>query len=257
MTTVRLLAGICAALVVLSLGHRLPWLFAIVLLTALLALGELWLRALTGEAMPAIVRIGLATACGLVSLPLVAIGLHVAGVEIRPRAIVAGLGILVTVLGVIVLLRERAAGSPVDPRLPHTLVAVAVPGLLTLVAGFVALQAYGRLPHPPQPGYTSLALNGWATDIARPVAIPARGVHVPVRVSSAGMPTATQPLRVRVGTRLVSGRPLTVEPDATRSVDVFVPAPPDGCLHRIEISLGATSTVFYGRGPVVRGRPAC
>jgi hypothetical protein len=36
---------------------------------------------------------------------------------------------------------------------------------------------------------------------------------------------------------------------AIRSVVVHVPAPPDGCLHRIEISLGAASTVFYGRGP--------
>ena len=110
---------------------------------------------------------------------------------------------------------------------------------------------------PPPPGYTSLALNGWATDLTEPVAIPPRGVHVPVRVSSAGRPAVTEPLRVRVGARLVSGRPLAVTPETTRSVDVFVPAPPDGCLHRIEISLGATSTVFYGRGPAVRGRTAC
>ncbi|WP_250005839.1 hypothetical protein [Actinoplanes sp. M2I2] len=257
MTTVRLLAVTYAALLGLVVGPRVPWLFTIVLVAALVGLGELWLRALAGEAMPAVTRIGLATVSGLVSLPFVALVLHVSGVLIRPRPIAIGLAVLVTLLGVIVLLRERAVGAPVDPRLTRTLVAVAVPGLLTLVAGFLALRAYDRLPHPPQPGYTSLALNGWATGIDGPVAIPARGVHVPVRVSSAGMPATTEPLRVRVGDRLVSGRALAVEPDSTRSVDVFVPAPPDRCLHRIEISLGARSTVFYGRGPAGPGRAGC
>ena len=37
--------------------------------------------------------------------------------------------------------------------------------------------------------------------------------------------------------------------DGNTSIAVHVPAPPDGCLHRIEISVGAASTVFYGRGP--------
>jgi hypothetical protein len=248
-TTPRLLAAAYAALAVLAFAPRLPWLFAAVCLAALVALGELWLRALAGEAMPAVTRIGLATASGLVSLPFLAITLHVTGILIRPRTVAIGLAVLVTVLGVVVLLRERASGAAVDPRLPRTLAAVAVPGLVTLVAGFLALQAYDRLPHPPEPGFTSLALNGWAAGIEGPVAIPARGVHVPVRVSSAGVPAQTQPLRVRVGTRLISGRPLAVAPDTTRSVDVFVPAPPGGCPQRIEISLGVTSTVFYGRGP--------
>ncbi|MGK5678348.1 hypothetical protein [Actinoplanes sp. URMC 104] len=249
MTPLRLVTATCAALLVLAFAGGPRWGLAAVCLAALVAVGELWLRALTGEAIPPLTRVGLATVAGLVSLPFLAIVLHVSGIPIAARWVAIGLAVLSGVLGAVVLFRERCGPSPADPRLPATVGAVAIPALLALVAGFGALQAYERLPHPPQPGYTSLALNGWATGIAGPVAIPARGVHVPVRVSSAGRPAATVPLRVRVGARLVSGRPLTVEPGVVRSVDVFVPAPPDGCLHRIEISLGATSTVFYGRGP--------
>ncbi|MBM2621910.1 hypothetical protein JIG36_41060 [Actinoplanes sp. LDG1-06] len=252
MTTPRLIAAVLAALTLLVFSNGLPWVFVAVCLAALAGIGELWLRALSGEVMPPVTRIGLAAASGLVSLPFVAITLHALGILIRARSIAIGLAVLVGVLGAVVLLRERRSGSPADPRLPRMIGAVAIPGLLTLVVGFLALSAYGRLPHPPQPGYTSLALAGWAADINQPVAIGARGVHVPLRVSSAGRPGATEPLRVRVGPRLVSGRPMAVAADATRSVEVFVPAPPDHCLHRIEISLGATSTVFYGRGPVAR-----
>ncbi|MFD0520852.1 hypothetical protein [Paractinoplanes durhamensis] len=42
---------------------------------------------------------------------------------------------------------------------------------------------------------------------------------------------------------------MTVVADTSRSFDVHVPAPLTGCLHRIEISVGGASTVFYGRGP--------
>lgn len=257
MTTLRLIILAGAALAGLSLVDGLPWIFTGFCLVVLVALGELWLRALTGEAMPPVMRIGLATAAGLVSLPFVAIVLHVAGVGIGTHTVGAGLAVLITVLGAIVLLRERGERPPGDPRLPGAIAAVAIPGFLTLAGGFLTLQAYDRMPHPPQPGYRSLALAGWAGDIDRPVSIPARGVIVPVRVSSAGAPLATEPLRVRMGERLVSGRTLAVEPGITRSVDVFVPAPPDACLHRIEISLGATSTVFYGRGPAGRGPAGC
>jgi hypothetical protein len=48
---------------------------------------------------------------------------------------------------------------------------------------------------------------------------------------------------------LVAGESVAIEADAVRSVEVHVPAPPDGCLHLIKISLGEVSTVFYGRGP--------
>ncbi|MBU2662594.1 hypothetical protein KOI35_03660 [Actinoplanes bogorensis] len=257
MTTVRLLAATYAALGLLAAGTHLPWLLAVVCLAALVAIGELWLRALTGEAMPPVARIGLAIASGLVSLPFVAITLHAAGVTIGTLSIAIGLAVLVTLLGGAVLVRERSGAAPADPRLPRMILAVGIPALLTLVAGFGSLQLYDRLPHPPPPGYTSLALNGWAAGIDRPVAIPARGVKVPVRISSAGLPAATEPLRVRMGARLVSGRTLAVAADATSSVDVFVPAPPDACLHRIEISLGASSTIFYGRGPATRGAATC
>ncbi|WP_127501702.1 hypothetical protein [Actinoplanes solisilvae] len=265
MTTPRLILLACAALIGLGLGDELagvlgagrPWVFAALCVVVLVAAGELWLRALAGEAMPPVLRIGLATAAGLVSLPFVAIVLHVAGVGIRARSIGAGLALVVTVLGAIVLLRERAGRPPGDPRLPGAIAAVTIPALLAVLTGFLTLSAYDRMPRPPEPGYTSLALNGWAGDIDGPLSIPARGVVVPLRVSRAGLPAAAEPLRVRVGARLVSGRALAVEPGVTRAFFVHVPAPPDSCLHRIEISLGVTSTVFYGRGPAGRGSAGC
>ncbi|HET6481257.1 MAG TPA: hypothetical protein VFG35_14635 [Actinoplanes sp.] len=257
MTTPRLIALAGAALLLLGFGDGQPLAFSAFCLIALLALGELWLRTLTGEAMPPIMRIGLATAAGLVSLPVVAIVLHVSGVPIGPRTVGAGLAALLLVLGTLVLLRELGGRPLADPRLPRMIGAVVIPGLLTLSGGFLALRAYVQLPHPPEPGFTSLALNGWAADINRPVVIPAGGALVPVRVSSTGLPTRTEDLGVRVGERRVAGRALTVERDAVRSVDVLVPPPPDHCLHRIEISLGALSTVFYGRGPAVRGLVGC
>ncbi|MEV4344629.1 hypothetical protein AB0J83_09155 [Actinoplanes sp. NPDC049596] len=256
MTTLRLVAVAGAALVVLAFGRGLPLVFPVVLLVALLVLGELWLRALAGETMPALARLGLATAAGLVSLPFTAIGLHAAGVPIQARSIAAGLAVMVLVVALVVLIRERAGRVADDPRLARTAVAVAVPGVLTLIVGVAAVQVYDRMPHPPEPGYTSLALNGWAADVTGPVPIPAGGLMLPLRVSSAGTPAAVEPLRVRVGERLVSARPLRVAADTTRAVEVFVPSPPDACLHRIEVSLGGVSTVLYGRGPAVKGGPA-
>ena len=249
MTTVRLILAGYGGLLLLAYGNGLPWVFPIFCLAVLLALGELWLRALTGEAVPAPARIGLASAAGLMSLPFAAIALHVADVPIHRVSIAAALAVLTTVVGTVVLLRERAHRPVTDPRLTSTAVAIALPVGLTLVAGVAAVRAYAALPHPPQPGYTSVALTGWAARIDRPVTVPARGVYVPLRVSSSGQPAATAPLRVRVGDRLVTTAPLAIRPDTTRSLQVWVPAPPDGCLHRIEISLGAVSTVFYGHGP--------
>jgi hypothetical protein len=263
-TTPRLLAAAYLALVAVGLdlpalarlrlpaaGPALPWLAAACCLVVLLAVGELWLRALTGEAVPAVARLGLGVATGLMSLPLVTIGLHVSGIHIRGRSLAWGLAALVTVLGAVVLAREHRSGRvPADPRFPRTLGAIAIPGVATLVVGGAATMAYVRMPHPPQPGYTSVALGGWAAGIDSPVAFPARGLDVPLRVSSAGEPAAVAPLRVRVGDRTVAPpRPVTIAADRTSSVEVHVPAPPNGCLHRIEISLGSASTVFYGRGP--------
>jgi hypothetical protein len=263
-STPRLLAAAYVALVAVGLdlpalarlrlpdaAAALPWLAGACCLVALLAVGELWLRALTAEAVPAVARLGLGVVTGLMSLPMVAIALHLTGVLIRGRSLAYGLAGLVTVLGVAVLVREHRSGRvPPDPRLPRTLGAIAIPGVVTLIVGGAATMAYVRMPHPPQPGYTSVALDGWAAGIDSPVAFPARGLDVPLRVSSAGEPAAVAPLRVRVGDRTVGPpRPVTIAADRTSSVEVHVPAPPNGCLHRIEISLGAASTVFYGHGP--------
>jgi hypothetical protein len=248
LSTPRLLGGTYLALVVLGLSSGLPWLFPVFCLAALIALGELWLRATVPGTVPPVARFGLATAAGLTTLPFVAVALHLVRVPIAAGPLVIGLAALATGLGAVALLRERS-GRPPSVPMAGTLAAVAVPSVLVAVIAAAAVFAYLRLPHPPQPGFTSVALNGWAADIDRPVAFPRRGLSVPIRVSSIGEPATTAPLRVRVGDHPVNARDLPIAADTTRSVEVYVPAPPDGCLHRIEISLGAASTVFYGRGP--------
>jgi hypothetical protein len=247
-STPRLLGVAYLALVVLGLSSGLPWLFPVFCLAALIALGEVWLRATVPGPVPPVVRFGLATAAGLTTLPFVAVVLHLARVPIAAGPLVIGLAVLTTGLGAVALLRERSV-RPAPAPMAGTLAAIAVPSGLVVLIGAAAVSAYLRLPHPPQPGFTSVALNGWAADIDRPVAFPPRGLSVPIRVSSTGEPAATAPLRVRVSDRPVNARDLPIAADTTRSVEVYVPAPPDGCLHRIEISLGAASTVFYGRGP--------
>ncbi len=248
MSTLRLLGVICPALLVLFLGPGPAWLFPVFCLVALLALGELWLRATIAAPMPPVTRLGLATAAGLIALPFVAIVLHLIRVPIAAGPLVLGLAALTTGLGAVALLRERTGRLAPEPA-TGPLAAAAIAAGLIAVIGAAAVFTYLRLPHPPQPGFTSVALNGWAAGIDRPVAFPARGLSVPIRVSSTGEPAGTTALRVRVGDRSVNARNLPIAADTTRSVEVFVPAPPDGCLHRIEISLGAASTVFYGRGP--------
>ena len=246
MSTRRLL--VAGYLALLGLGAGLAWLVPLCCLVALLVLGELWLRATVAAPMPPVHRLGLATVAGLVALPFVAVVLHLIRVPIAAGPLVLGLAALTTGLGAVALLRERS-GRPAPVPVAGPLAAVAIASGLIAVIGAAAVFAYLRLPHPPQPGFTSVALHGWAAGIDRPVAFPARGLSVPVRVSSTGEPAGTAALRVRVGDRPVNARDLPIAADTTRSVEVFVPAPPDGCLHRIEISLGAASTVFYGRGP--------
>nr|WP_296065769.1 hypothetical protein [uncultured Actinoplanes sp.] len=263
MTTPRLLAVAYLAQLAGAFRGDMPWLFLPICLAGLLAIGELWLRALVHEGIAPLVRLGTATVCGLVSLPLAAISLHLLRIPIAGRPLAITLAALITLLGLANLCRvgiaarqgggdPPASANPVARRgggIPHTCLALAVPAGLALVVSVTAVLAYVTLPHPPPPGYTSVALNGWAAGIARPVTMPARGLDVPIRVSSEGVPAATAALRVRVGRRTVNERDVRVEADTTRSIDVFVPAPPDGCLHRIEISVGAASTIFYGRGP--------
>lgn len=244
MTTPRLIVAALAALAVPAL---VPWSGLLAVPIVVLAIGELWLRALAAEAPAPACRLGLGIVAGLLGLPLVAIALHLLSVPIRARSLSVGLALLVVALGGVALPRF---GSGAGPHLVRTIPAVAIPAVVALVVGGAATWAYVRMPHPPQPGYTSVALGGWAAGIDRPVAFPAGGLDVPLRLSSAGEPTSTTPIQVRVGDRPAGPpRTVTIVADSTGSVRVHVPAPPDGCLHRIEISVGAASTVFYGRGP--------
>ncbi|MEU8659657.1 hypothetical protein AB0C31_23550, partial [Actinoplanes philippinensis] len=131
----------------------------------------------------------------------------------------------------------------------RTAVAVTVPLVLAVGVGGPAVHAYLNAPHPPDPGYLSVALNGWATAIDGPVTVPARGLVVPVRVTSAGLADTTRLLQLRISGQVVASRPMTVAADSVRSLTVYVPAlPPDGLLHSVAISVGATSIGFYALG---------
>ncbi|GIF18096.1 hypothetical protein BJ973_008939 [Actinoplanes tereljensis] len=250
MTTLRVLAAALATFGLLALVGGGGWWPAAVLLIGLLALGELWLRALVAETVAPAARIGLGAVSGLVSLPMVAVTLHLLGVPLRSSQLAAGLAVLAVLLGGVALLRERSGPVPDDPRFARTLPAIAIPVVVALVVGGAATMAYVRMPHPQQPGFTSVALGGWAAGIDGPVTFPRAGLDVPIRVASAGEPAAVAQLRVSVGSRPAApARPVTVDADTIQSIAVHVPAPLTGCLHRIEISVGAASTIFYGRGP--------
>jgi hypothetical protein len=205
---------------------------------------------------------------------LVALALYAAGRHIDRRGLAAGLAVLAVVLRGISLLGSRSPvegdapaegeadgshpghgvglvehGGTTETRPRSTALAIAVPAVLALLIGGTATVVYQRLPHPAEPGYTSLALAGWAAGIARPVAIPPAGVEVPLEVSSAEEPATTAALQVRIGGRPAGPAvPVTID-GGTRTLRVHVPAPADGCLRPIRISLGPASTVFYGRGP--------
>lgn len=251
MSTTRLALCALPALALLALDDaRLRAVLPVAALVALLVIGELWLRALTAEAVAAACRIGVVTAAALITLPLAAIVLHAFAVPIRGRSLAVALGGVVLLLGAVVLIRERSGRVPADPRFAQTVAAVLIPLLLAVAVGGAATFAYVRLPHPPQPGYRSVALGGWAARIERPVAFPAVGLVVPLQLSSAGEPAATASIVVRVGDRVGPPQPVQLPADGTSAVAVHIPAPPDACLHRIQISVGAASTIFYGRGPV-------
>jgi hypothetical protein len=267
--TAHLLAVTYPILVVLAFAPAVPVLSPVLCLAVVLAIGVLWMRALIREPLTPVARLGLTVVAGLISLPLTALVLYVVGLRIEGRGLAAGLAVLATVLGAYVIAGKRR--NVVDSRAdsPHpghwvgpvehggttktrrlsTGSAVGVPAVLALLIGGTATVVYQRLPHPAEPGYTSLALAGWAAGIAGPVAIPPAGLEVPLEVSSAGKPAATADLRVRVGDRPAGpGLPVAIMA-GTRALRVHIPAPTDGCLHPIRISLGAASTVFYGRGP--------
>ncbi|MFI6073305.1 hypothetical protein ACIA5C_17155 [Actinoplanes sp. NPDC051343] len=264
MKTAHLLAAVLPILAVLAFAPAVPVLSPFLCLVAVMAVGTLWIRALIREPLTPVARLGLSVVAGLVSLPMTALVLYVVGVRIEGRGLALGLAIVAVALGAYVIVaRPSIVGSPhpghwVGPeehpgttktRRLSTTAAVGVPALLALVIGGTATVVYQRLPHPAEPGYTSLALAGWAAGIARPVAIPPAGLEVPLEVSSAGEPGQTAALQVQIGRRPAGpGLPVAISP-GTRPLRVHVPAPADGCLHSIRISLGAASTVFYGRGP--------
>ncbi|BAL91863.1 hypothetical protein AMIS_66430 [Actinoplanes missouriensis 431] len=279
MTTIRLALLAAAGLAMTLAGSGRVAVAAPFCLVALLTTGELLLRALPGPPVPEApgvpgaagvpgARLALAALAGLVTLPLVALVLHAIGTPVRSVPLVAGIAVAATLATAGALLRERwtaraaatagddAAGDGVAVAAGRRSwvgdgVAVAVPVLLAVVIGGVATRVYVASPRPEQPGYLSVALNGWAAGISAPVTVPVRGLAVPIRVTSAGLATVTIPLRLRVGGRLITARPVTVGADTVRSLTVNLPAlPPDGCLRAVSISVGSTSTGFYARGPV-------
>jgi hypothetical protein len=292
-TILRPLVTAYASLSVLLPAAGLPWpLLLPACLLALLAVGELWVRAVTGRpaesGIPA-VRAGLVVLAGLLTLPAVALLLHPLGARVAPVALIAGTALLATVLGAAGLLRlhfsrcaegdeagdepgvpaQRHAGAALGrvaartPATARTAASILIPIVLALVVGGVAIRAVERGAHPGLPGYLTVALNGWAAGITHPVTVPARGLAVPVRITSSGLPTTTQRLRLRIGHAVVASRQVTVVTGKVYALSVRVPAlPPDGCLRPIGISVGGASTVFYARAATsrtapARGRPAC
>ncbi|WP_436527319.1 hypothetical protein [Actinoplanes sp. HUAS TT8] len=287
-TILRPLVTAYASLSVLLPAAGLPWpLLLPACLIGLLAVGELWVRAVTGRpaesGIPA-VRAGLVVLTGLLTLPAVALLLHPLGARVEPVPLIAGTALLATVLAAIGLLRlyvsRRADRGEADdePGVPaqrvagprpeatgtrarataRTAAAILIPIALSLVVGGVAIRTVERGAHPELPGYLTVALNGWAAGITDPVAVPAHGLSVPVRITSSGLPTSTEMLRLRVGGSVVATRPVTVMTGKVYALSVRVPAlPPDGCARPIGISVGSAGTIFYARAQTVRGRTAC
>jgi hypothetical protein len=296
MTTIlRPLVIAYASLAVLLPAADLPWpLLLAACLLALLAIGELWVRAVTGRpaesGIPA-VRAGLTVLAGLLTLPAVALLLHPLGGAVAPVPLIAGSALLATVLAAAGLLRlhlgRPVAGEPGDePGVPaqraagrtadlsgarrrataRTAAAILLPIGLSALVGVAAIRTVETSSHPALPGYLTVALNGWAAGITHPVTVPARGLAVPVRITNSGLPTRTDWLRLRVGGAVVATRRVTMMTGKIYALSVRVPAlPPDGCLRPIGISVGDASTVFYAKaqgGPSTRarndrGRTAC
>jgi hypothetical protein len=250
-TPIKLFAAALPALAILGFAPPVPVLSPVLCAAILLIAGELWLRALLRERISPAARLGLTGAAALATLPMIALTLHVLHVKIETHALAAALSVLAAALTAATFRAAptHIAGEP--PRIaggPWRIVAaVAVPGVLAGLIGTAAVLTYQRLPHPAEPGFSSVALGGWAAGIAGPVAFPAGGLDVPIRVG--GTEPGTEALVVKVGGRPVNTFPVRLTPGRTQAVSVHVPAPPDGCLHSIRISVGATSTIFYGRGP--------
>ncbi|MFI1992226.1 hypothetical protein [Actinoplanes sp. NPDC020271] len=289
MTTIfRPLVTAYASLAVLLPAAGLPWPVRLAAcLLALLAVGELWVRAVTGRpaesGIPA-VGAGLTVLTGLLTLPAVALLLHPLGASVGPIPLIAGSGLLATVLAVAGLLRlyfsrrarfgepddepgvpvQRVAGQTADPTGSRrragarTAAAILLPIGLSALVGVTAIRTVEVSSHPALPGYLTVALNGWAAGITHPVAVPARGLAVPVRITNSGLPARTDWLRLRVGDVVVATRRVTTMTGKVYALSVRVPAlPPDGCLRPIGISVGGAGTVFWARSDKNPGRAAC
>ncbi|GIF07574.1 hypothetical protein [Actinoplanes siamensis] len=267
-----------ASLPVLLPAAGLPWPALLpACLLAFLAIGELWIRAVTGrsaEVGPPAVRAGLVVLAGLLTLPAVALLLHPFGAPVAPVPLIAASALLATVLAVAGLLRLRlrrrdgdaglddGAGVPAQRRndeireqtgsrtryAARTAVAVLAPIVLGVAVGGIAIRAVESGSRPVLPGYLTVALNGWAAGITHPVAVPSHGLTVQVRVTNSGLPTSTQWLRLRIGGTVVASRQVTVASGRVYALNVLVPAlPADGCLRPVGISVGTASTVFYAK----------
>ncbi|BBH64016.1 hypothetical protein ACTI_07010 [Actinoplanes sp. OR16] len=118
MRTIRLTLLTCAALAGVLLAAGRPWYAVPLCLFALLALGELSLRALPGippeQGLPA-ARIGMAAIAGLVTLPLVALSLHACGLPVRTTPLVIGETAVALVASAATFFRERRVPAT-DPH---------------------------------------------------------------------------------------------------------------------------------------------
>src|SRR5690349_16466673 len=110
-TILRPLVVTYASLSVLLPAAGLPWpLLLPACLLALLAIGDLWLRAVIGppgEAGIPALRAGLTVLAGLLTLPALALVLHPLGVRAAPLPLIAAAALLATALGAAGLLRPE------------------------------------------------------------------------------------------------------------------------------------------------------
>lgn len=256
MTGLRYALAAYACLAVLALRPGPAVLLLPIGLAGLLALGGLWLYTLAGvpaeRGVPAL-RLGLAALLGLLTLPLVALTLYGFGQPVRSGAVLAGAAVVTTLLAAGAAVRGRLGRD--HPAEPGRALPVLAPTALALLVGAPAVLAAQRLPHPAPPGYLSVALDGWAAGIDRPVTVPAGGLIVPIRVRSAGLPDVDATLSLRIGGRIAGRRPLAVAADSTGTVAVRVPPLPAGCLQAVSITVGTAGTGFQARG-AVPARPA-
>ncbi len=256
--TVLVLGWAVGAMIVLP---GLGWLSIAVLATVLLASGAFWVTVLTGPAAGTddrfpLSRLGLQVLVGLLTLPAVALLLHVAGVRIGRNPVLLALLAVCAVGGTLAEVRGPRRDAPGRPV--GVWVGAGIASVLAIGVGVAAVTWYDRLPRPAPPGYTSVALAGWAAKVTGPVSVPAQGLDVPLRIERRDSRPGDFQLTVDVGDRPAGPAvPVARLGAAGRDVTVRVPPPPDGCLYRVVLRLrpvdpGAAdpelSTTLYARG---------